>query len=210
MEIVIKDLSKKFDNNLVLDNINMKLTSGNIYGFAGRNGTGKSVLMKIICAFYTPTSGTILQDGNNFIEKNEFPKDTRALIEHASFLPNLTGLENLKLLAEIQNKVSEESIIKWFDFFEMQDEINKKYSKYSLGNKQKLGIIQVLMEDPKLIILDEPFNAIEEISVKRIKKKLLELKEQDKIIIISSHIKEDLEELCDQIFYFDNGKVIQK
>lgn len=207
MKLEIKNLNKKFGTNEVLKNVNINMTGGNIYGFIGRNGSGKSVLLKIICGFYTIDSGTILLNEENYIERNSFPKDTRALIEKPNFLPDLSGLENLKLLASIQNKIDECRILKVVEDLNLSKEINKKYSKYSLGTKQKLGIAQVLMEDPNLIILDEPFNGVEEKTVEKIREILKEEKEKGKIIIIATHIKEDISILADEVYQFDDGYV---
>lgn len=210
MKIVIKNINKKFKNNTVLDDINMELESGKIYGLCGRNGSGKSVLLKIICGFYYPTSGEVLFDGINYSNNNAYPKDLRALIEKPSFLPNLSGFENLKLLASIQNQIGDKEILETLKKVNLFEEKDKLFKEYSLGMKQKLGIAQVLMEEPKIMILDEPFNGIEEQSVKKIKKVLEEEKEKDKLIIMSSHIKEDIEALADIKLYMDNGKLVEK
>lgn len=210
MKIVIKNINKKFKNNTVLDDINMELESGKIYGLCGRNGSGKSVLLKIICGFYYPTSGEVLFDGINYSNNNAYPKDLRALIEKPSFLPNLSGFENLRLLASIQNQIGDKEILETLKKVNLFEEKDKLFKEYSLGMKQKLGIAQVLMEEPKIMILDEPFNGIEEQSVKKIKKVLEEEKEKDKLIIMSSHIKEDIEALADIKLYMDNGKLVEK
>ena len=207
MKIEVKKLGKKFKNTEVLKDINLTFESSNIYGLVGRNGSGKSVFLKILCGFYSPTKGEVLFDGVNYIENNGFPKSTRALIEKPSFLPDLSGLENLKLLASIQNKIDEDKILKTLEDVNLISEKDKKYSEYSLGMKQKLGIAQVLMEDPDVIILDEPFNGVEELSVKKIKTILLEEKKNGKLIIISSHIKEDIESLANEVYLFDDGVV---
>ena len=207
MKLELKNVSKTFGENEIIKNVSLSMSSGKIYGFIGRNGSGKSVLLKIICGFYTPTSGTILLDNENYIEKNSFPKNTRALIEKPNFLPDLTGFENLKLLASIQNKIGTEEINKILEELNLSEEKNKKYSKYSLGTKQKLGIAQVLMEDPSLIILDEPFNGVESETVNKIRNLLIEEKKKDKIIIIASHIKEDIELMADVVYQVDNGIV---
>lgn len=207
MTLEIKNMTKKFGNVEILKNVNLKLESGKIYGFIGRNGSGKSVLLKIICGFYSLSSGTILLDNENYIEHNSFPKDTRALIEKPNFLPDLTGLENLELLASIQNKISKEKIIETIEKLNLSNEMNKKYSKYSLGTKQKLGIAQVLMEDPKVIILDEPFNGVEEETVIKIREVLKEERNKDKLIIIATHIKEDIEILADEVYHISDGIV---
>lgn len=207
MKLEIKNLSKKFKDVYVLKDINLTFESGKIYGFTGRNGSGKSVLLKIICGFYTPTSGEVLLDNYNYILNNDFPKSTRCLIEKPNFLPDLTGYENLKLLASIENKIGDKEIMDTIEKLNLKEEINKKYSKYSLGTKQKLGIAQVLMEDPKLIVLDEPLNGIENETAKEVRKILNEEKKKDKIIIVASHIKEDIDTLADIVYNIDNGIV---
>lgn len=163
--------------------------------------------MKIICGFYTPTSGEVLLDNYNYILNNDFPKSTRCLIEKPNFLPDLTGYENLKLLASIENKIGDKEIMDTIEKLNLKEEINKKYSKYSLGTKQKLGIAQVLMEDPELIVLDEPLNGIENDTAKEVRKILNEEKKKDKIIIVASHIKEDIDTLADVVYNIDNGIV---
>lgn len=207
MKLEIKNLSKKFKDVYVLKDINLTFESGKIYGFTGRNGSGKSVLLKIICGFYTPTSGEVLLDNYNYILNNDFPKSTRCLIEKPNFLPDLTGYENLKLLASIENKIGDKEIMDTIEKLNLKEEINKKYSKYSLGTKQKLGIAQVLMEDPELIVLDEPLNGIENETAKEVRKILNEEKKKDKIIIVASHIKEDIDTLADIVYNIDNGIV---
>ena len=207
MKIELKNVSKKYKDVTVLSDINVVFESGKIYGFIGRNGSGKSVLLKMICSFYTPTTGEILFDGENIIKEKKFPPSTRALIEKPNFIPDLTGYENLELLASIQNKIGKEEILKSLDDVNLIAEKDKKYSKYSLGMKQKLGIAQVIMEDPKIMILDEPFNGIEEKTDDKLRELLKSEAKKDKIIIIASHIKEDIENLCDVIYKFDEGKM---
>lgn len=207
MEIIVKDLSKKFKKVTILENINLKFESGKIYGIVGRNGSGKSVFLKILCSFYKPTTGEILFDNVNYNSNNNFPPSVRALIENPTFFPDLTGFENLKLLSSIQNKIGDEEIIKTLDQVNLLSEKDKKYSEYSLGMKQKLGIAQVLMENPDVMIFDELFNGIEEKTVEKIRNILLELKNQNKIIIVTSHIKEDIGVLSDEVYKFDCGRV---
>lgn len=207
MRLEIRNLRKEFKDNVVLNDVNLTLEGGKIYGFIGRNGSGKSVLLKLICGFYTPTSGSIILNGKDYISSNEFPEDTRALIEKPKFLPDLTGYENLELLASVQNKIGKEEIMKTIEKMNLSDEANKKYSKYSLGTKQKLGIAQVLMEDPKMIILDEPFNGVENDTADKIRTLLKEEKNKNKIIIIASHIKDDIYGLVDNIFEVDGGNI---
>lgn len=206
MKIQVKNVSKKFKNNLVINNISIDFYDDHIYGIFGRNGSGKSVFMKLICGFYYPSEGEILIDGVNYNNNIDFPKDLRALIEKPSFFPDLTGFENLKMLADIQGKITDEDILNSLDIVNLLGEKDKKYHEYSLGMKQKLGIAQAIMEDPKIIILDEPFNGIEEETVRKLIKYFKSIK-NGKIIIICSHIKDDLDEISDKVFYFDMGKI---
>ncbi len=210
MKIDVINLSKKFKNISVLNNINLTMESGNIYGLYGKNGSGKSVFLKLICGFYFPTTGKILFDGKELNKELDYPPSLRALIEKPSFFPDLTGLENLKLLADIQNKISNDDIKRALEIVNLSEDKDKKYSKYSLGMKQKLGIAQVIMEDVEIIILDEPFNGIEDETVTKIMEYLKKERDKGKIIIISSHIKEDLLFLSNKIFYFDNGTIYEK
>lgn len=207
MKIVVNDVSKKFKNITIIENINLKFSSGKIYGLVGRNGSGKSVFLKMLCGFYTPTTGEILFDGRNIIKERSYPPSTRALIERPNFLPDLSGYDNLELLAKLQNKIDRNDIEKTLKDVNLFDDKNKKYGDYSLGMKQKLGIAQVLMENPDVIILDEPFNGIEEKTVEKLRKILLKLKSDGKLIIIASHIKEDILQLADDVYMFDNCSV---
>lgn len=206
MKIEVKNLSKKFKENIIIDNVNVTFESGNIYGLVGRNGSGKSVFLKLLCGFYMPTQGEILFDGVNYIKEQGFPKNTRALIEKPDFLPDLSGLENLKMLAALENKIGEKEILKSLEDVNLIKEKDKRFSKYSLGMKQKLGIAQVLMENPDVLILDEPFNGIENETALKLRKILKDIA-KEKIIIIASHIKEDIDVLADKIYSFDNGKI---
>ena len=206
MKIEVKDLTKKFQNQVVLGHISMTMESGHIYGFIGRNGSGKSVFLKILCGFYMPTAVEILFDGKNDTKKNRFYPALGALIEKPMFLPNLTGFENLELLASIKNKITKEDILDALKKVNLLDEKDKKYKKYSLGMKQKLGIAQAFMENPDVIILDEPFNGVEEETAIALRNMLKELKKQGKLIILATHMKEDVMDLSDVIYEVQNGK----
>jgi ABC-2 type transport system ATP-binding protein len=210
MKIEVKNLNKSFNKIEVLKDINITFESGKIYGLIGRNGSGKSVFLKLLCGFYKPTSGKILYDGIDISGNNTFPKDTRALIEKPCFLPDLTGLENLILLADIQKKIGTNEIYKTLKDLNLYEEKDKKYSTYSLGTKQKLGLAQVLMEDPKVIILDEPLNGIENKTAEKFREIIKKEKEKGKLIIIASHIKEDIDTLADITYEVDDGKIIKK
>ena len=204
--IKIKNLTKIYDENKILDGISITFEEGKIYGIVGKNGSGKSVLLKTICGFIRPDKGEILFDNINIDKKQIFPPEPGAMFENSGFIPNISGLENLKLLASINNIISEEEILKSVDIVNLKEDINKKYYKYSLGMRKKLGICQAIMENQKYIILDEPFNGIDDESLKKIKIQLNKIKE-NKIIIISTHIKEDIEKLCDEVYKISNGKI---
>ena len=205
-KINIENLTKILDQNKVLDNINLEFKEGKIYGIIGRNGSGKSLLFKTICGFLTPTSGKVYINDIDIYQTKTFPPSTRALIEKPNFINSLTGFENLKLLADIKKDVGIKEIEDTLELVNLQNEKSKKFCKYSLGMKQKLGIASVLMENPKIIILDEPFNGIDKSSIQQIKDYLLKIK-SDKIILIASHIESDISDLCDEIIEMDLGKI---
>ena len=210
MKIVFENVKKDFKKINILHDVNVTFESGKIYGLIGTNGSGKSVFLKMLCGFYKPTEGTILFDGINYIENKSFPPNLRALIESPCFLPDLTGFENLKLLASIQNKIGENEINQTLEKVNLLKDKDKKYNTYSLGMKQKLGLAQVLMEDPEIIILDEPFNGIEEKTAEKLRTLLLEEKAKNKLIIIATHLKEDIATLTDEIYLFDDGNLSNK
>ena len=207
MEIEVKNLSKQFKGVTILDNVNGTFKEGNIYGLIGRNGSGKSVFLKILCNFYSPTSGEVLYDGINIFKENTFPPDTRALIEKPAFLPDISGFENLKMLASIQQLIGADEILEALEKVNLIEDKDKKYKVYSLGMKQKLGIAQVIMENPKVLILDEPFNGIEDATASKLRKLLKEEAKKGKIVIVASHIKEDIINLANVTYKFDGGNV---
>lgn len=207
MEIKLENVSKSFGKIKVLTDVNIKFSSGKIYGLYGRNGSGKSVLLKIISGLYSH-EGKVLYDDVEYEKLSSLPF-LRGQIETPSFFPNLTGLENLRLLAKIQNRISNQEILKSLDIVNLLNEKDKKYSEYSLGMKQKLGIAQAIMENPDIIILDEPFNGIENATVKKLIEYFKRIK-KDKIIIVSTHIIDDLKNLCDKIYYLDGGVLSEK
>ena len=207
MEIKLENVNKSFGKIKVLTDVNIKFSSGKIYGLYGRNGSGKSVLLKIISGLYSH-EGKVLYDDVEYEKLSSLPF-LRGQIETPSFFPNLTGLENLRLLAKIQNRISDQEILKSLDIVNLLNEKDKKYSEYSLGMKQKLGIAQAIMENPDIIILDEPFNGIENATVKKLIEYFKSIK-KDKIIIVSTHIIDDLKNLSDKIYYLDGGVLSEK
>lgn len=206
--IKIKNLSKKIKNNIVLDNINIELDKGKIYGFRGINGSGKTMLFRSICGLITPTEGEIIIDNKILHKDIDFPESVGALIENPGFLPNYSGKQNLKLLGDIRDIITNEDIEKAMALVGLDPNDSRKFKQYSLGMKQKLGIAQVLMENPDLILLDEPTNALDEESVKNILDIIKKEKIKGKTILIASHDKSSLEEISDYIFKVENGKIV--
>lgn len=207
MKIEMKEIFKNYKKNMVLSDVNLMFEEGNIYGFIGRNGSGKTVLLKILCGYITPSSGDVYYDDKILGKDIHIPIDTRCLIEKPQFIPTLSGYQNLKLLANIQKKIGKFEIEETLKKVNLYEEKDKAYYKYSLGMKQKLGIAQVLMEDPKVIILDEPFNGIEVNTADKIRDILLEEKRKGKIIVIASHMKDDIEKLVDKLYKVEDGRV---
>lgn len=203
--ISIQNVSKKLDKVSILENLNVELDRGKIYGFVGRNGSGKSVFFKMICGFMIPDTGEILIDGESIDKPGVVAHKVRALIEKPQFIGNMSGRENLLLLASLQKKIGQKEVDELLHHFDL--ETNKHYSKYSLGMKQKLGIIQTIMEDPSIIILDEPFNGLDESSSEKVKKILLDKRAQGKTILLATHIKEDIACLCDEVYKVDGGHI---
>ena len=210
MILKVMNLNKKFKNDMVLNNISYNFSSSHIYGIVGRNGSGKSVLLKIIAGLYIQDSGSVLFDSVDYNLKKEFPKKLGLVIESPTFLEDLSGFNNLKLLASIQNTIDDNDIYNILKVVNLYDDKGKKYGKYSLGMKQKLSIAQSLMEKPDVILLDEPFNGIDRKSVEEIKSYLNLLKQNGKLIIITTHIEEDINDLCDKKLYIEDGTFINE
>ena len=181
---------------------------GKIYGFVGRNGSGKTVLMKMILGFIKPTSGTIKVNGKQVGKEIDIPDDIGAIIETPGFLPEYSAFQNLKLMAMIRGKITSERIRETIKLVGLDPDSKKHVGKYSLGMRQRLGIAQAIMEDPQILLLDEPLNGLDNEGVEEMRNVLLKQKEQGKLIIIASHSKEDIDILCDEIFRFDHGKII--
>ncbi|MDD6212918.1 MAG: ATP-binding cassette domain-containing protein [Clostridiales bacterium] len=203
--IVISEVTKKFDDHAVVDQVSLELGDGKIYGLVGRNGSGKTVLMKMICGFLLPTSGTVTVNGKIIGKDTDFPENTGAIIETPAFLNYLSGFANLKNLAEIQKKIQDPEIYEVLEQVGLDAHSKKKVGKYSLGMRQRLGIAQAIMEDPEILILDEPMNGLDREGVEDIRKVLLSLKEKGKCILLASHDKEDIDVLCDEVYEMKKG-----
>ena len=210
MKIKIKDLSKKFNNDVVFSNLNIEFESGKIYGIVGRNGSGKSVLLKMIAGIYLEDSGEILFNNINYNKEKKFPENVGIVIESPAFISDLTGFDNLKLLASLQKKVNDEEILNTMRIVNLEQDKDKKYGKYSLGMKQKLSLAQAFMENPNIILLDEPFNGIDRQSVVKVKDYLKKMRNNDKLIIITTHISDDIENFADKVLYLEDGSFYEK
>ena len=208
--IDIKNINKTIGNNVVLDNISISLEKGKIYGFRGKNGSGKTMLFRAICGLINVDSGEIIIDNKVLGKDISFPNSLGVLIEYPGFLDNLTGFRNLKYLAEIKGIISDKDIEEAIKKVGLDPKDTRKFKKYSLGMKQRLGIAQAIMEDPELIILDEPTNALDIDGVKLINDIILDMKSKGKTILIANHDKEELESVADEILFVDRGRIIDE
>ena len=203
--IQIKNLNLIIKNKKILENINVSFKQGQIHGLIGRNGSGKTMLMKCICGFVKPSSGKIIVN-NQIIGKDcDFPKNVGIIIETPNFIPYYSGFKNLKLLADLNNKISNEDIKKSMERVGLNPNLKLHIRKYSLGMRQRLGLAQAIMENPDILILDEPTNALDKDGVADIRTYLKELKEEGKTIVIASHSTEDIDTLCDTVHEMDKG-----
>lgn len=207
MQIEVKNLSKEFHHNTVLEDITLDFISGNIYGIVGGNGSGKTMLLRAICGLIVPTNGEILINQKRLHKGISYLPNLGLLIEKPEFLSYLSGFDNLKLLAEINDVIDDEKIKEYMEMFELNADDKKPIRKYSLGMKQKIGIIQAIMEDPQCLVLDEAFNALDEKSVDLLRQILLKFRDEDKLIIITSHHREDIQTLCDYTYEICAGKI---
>ena len=206
--IYVKDLSLKIKNETILSDINLHIEKGKITGLVGRNGCGKTMLMKCITGFVKPTSGEVVFNEKRIGEDIDFPKDTGIIIETPSFIPYYSGRKNLLELASLNKKIGKKEIDKVLEKVGLYEARNKMVRKYSLGMRQRLGIAQALMEEPETLILDEPMNGLDNDCVEMIRKILSQLKEEGKTILLVSHNKEDIRILCDEIYEMDKGKIV--
>ena len=193
-------ISREFNGITVLNDINLALESGKIYGLIGRNGSGKTVLMKIICGFLMPSKGYVLINGRKLGKDIDFPENTGIIIEAPTFLAHLNAYQNLKNLADIRGIIGPDEIRQSISAVGLDPNSNKKVGKFSLGMRQKLGIAQAIMENPDILILDEPFNGLDKDSVKEMRSLLLSLRDAGKLILLASHNPLDISLLCDSAF----------
>ncbi len=203
--INVQNINLTIGKNKILNCINYLFERGKIHGIIGRNGSGKTMLMKCICGFVHPTSGTIFVDGKEIGKDCDFPQNIGVIIETPEFIPHYSGYRNLKLLAELNKKIGSEQIKQAMLQVGLDPDLKRHVRKYSLGMRQRLGLAQAIMEDPELLILDEPMNGLDKDGVKDMRQYLLDLKEQGKTILIASHSAEDIDVLCDTVAEMDKG-----
>ena len=208
--IKIENASKKIKDTVIYENIDMVCESGSIVGLIGKNGAGKTMLLKSICGLTNYTGGEITVLGKKIGKDVEIPDSIGVIIEVPGFLPNLSGYKNLKYLADIKGKIGKDSIFEVIRQVGLDPESKKHVGKYSLGMKQRLGIAQALMEDPEILLLDEPMNGLDNKGVADVKEILKDLRKKNKTIILASHHMEDIDELCDKVVVMDSGKIIDR
>ncbi len=208
MQIKIEHLTKKIGKNEVLKDISLTFNGGKIYGLRGKNGSGKTMLMRAMCGLIMPTSGSIKIDHKELGKDMSFPDSVGVLIENPAFIDNFSGYRNLKALADINHIIDGQDIRDTIRKVGLDPDEQKKYKKYSLGMKQRLGIAAAIMEKPKLVLLDEPINALDESGVDEIRGLLLELKTEERVIIIACHDRGELEYLSDEIIEISDGKIV--
>ena len=208
MNIKIENFTKEIKGVRILEDITVEFGSGKIYGLVGKNGSGKTMLRRAVSGLIRPTKGSVIVDGKYLHKDISFPQDMGIIIEKPDLLNYLTGFENLSLLAKINNKISKDEIENWMKKFSLDPKSKQVLKKYSLGMKQKIGIIQAIMEDQQLLVLDEPFNALDQDTVEMLRVLLKKYKDDGKLIIITSHHSEDIDILCDEIIFIEEGKLI--
>ncbi len=205
--IEIENVTKRFKDKFVINQVSLELESAQIHGLIGRNGSGKTVLMKMIIGFIKPDSGIIRVFGDIIGKDTDFAKNIGIIIETPGFLPFESGFSSLKYLASIRGKISDNEIKQAISSVGLNPNDKKHVGKYSLGMRQRLGLAQAIMENPDLLILDEPMNGLDKDGVKDMRQYLLDLKAQGKTILIASHSAEDIDVLCDTVHEMDKGKI---
>ena len=202
--VKLENLCKKFNQETVLKNVNADFHSGKIYGIVGKNGSGKTVLFKTIVGFIRPTSGHVYVRGKEIGVDADFAENVGAIIETPGFLSQSNAYKNLAFLASIRNRISKQQIKAAIEAVGLDAESSKKVGKFSLGMRQRLGIAQAIMEDPDLVILDEPMNGLDKNGIHIVKEVLENLKREGKTVILASHYAEDTE-ICDEVYEMEDG-----
>ncbi len=207
MKIQVKDINKRFRRHEVLSHVSLNMESGKVYGFCGYNGSGKTMLMRAICGLLNLDSGSIIIDGKEMKKDFDFPESMGFLIENPAFLDEYSGFKNLHFITGIRNKVGDERIREILLKVGLNPDDKRKYKKYSLGMKQRLGIAAAIIEEPKLLVLDEPTNALDTEGVRMVKSIIKEEKEKGTLVILACHDKLFLDEVSDVFIEIEYGKI---
>lgn len=210
MEINVKHVTKHIKKSPILNDVTISLHSGNIYGLQGPNGSGKTMLMRLVSGLIRPSTGEVWIDGKQLGKEMDFPSSVGLLIENPSFLPNYTGVKNLELLAKIQNRITITDICQVICDVGLNPADKRKYGKYSLGMKQRLGIAAAIMEQPELLLLDEPTNALDDDGIKKICSLICRERDRGALVIMTCHDANILEQVSDEIFTLYEGRVEKK
>lgn len=205
--IELKNVNKNFKGQEVVKNITLEFEEGKIHGITGRNGSGKTVLLKLICGLLKPTNGEVFVRGQQVGKDRDFPENLGVIIETPGFISHQSGYHNLKSLADIKRVIGKEEIKNAMEIVGLDPDLKRHVGKYSLGMRQRLGIAQAIMEKPDILLLDEPMNGLDKEGMADMRKLFLELKEQGKTILLASHAKEDIDILCDNVFEMDKGEI---
>lgn len=205
--IRICNVQKRFKQETVIDNVSLEIEKGAICGFVGPNGSGKTMMFKMVAGIIRPDAGQIFVDHKEIGKEIDFPAKMGLMIETPGFLKQYNGFQNLKYLARIRNQISDQEIREAMEEFGLKPDDRKRVGKYSLGMKQRLGIVQAIMEKPELLILDEPMNSLDEANVEILRRKLKELSSGGVTVLLSSHHKEDIELLCEKVYEMKDGKI---
>lgn len=205
--ISIQNLTLILGKKTILDDVTVEFPAGQIYGLVGRNGSGKTMLMKCIAGFVRPTSGTIIIGGKLQKPRNEFPQNMGIIIETPGFLPYVSGFQNLSMLASLNKKIGAEQVRSSMRTLGLDPSLKLPVKKYSLGMKQRLGLAQAIMEQPDILILDEPFNGLDKDGVLQMRKFLQDYCTPSRLIVVASHNPEDIRILCDHVFEMEQGRL---
>lgn len=203
--ISVQHVFKDFKGEQVLSDVHHDFEAGKIHGIVGNNGSGKTVLMKCICGFLFPTSGKIFVDYEQVGKDMDFPEDLGLIIETPGFLPQYSGMKNLEILASLKNKISRKQIAETIRRVGLDPAMKKPVGKYSLGMRQRLGIAQAIMEEPSLMILDEPLNGLDKHGVQEMRNLIKGLRDEGRTILLASHNAQDIDELCNTVCEMDAG-----
>jgi len=207
--IELKNVSKKFKKETILSNCSVTFEKGKTHGIVGENGSGKTVILKLMCGLLYPDNGAVYVSGKQIGKDVDFPDDVGVIIETPGFLPHQSGFNNLNYLASLRHRIDSKGVEKAIAFVGLDPKDKKHVGKYSLGMKQRLGIAQAIMENPSILILDEPMNGLDKSGVESIRLLLQNLKSEGRTIILASHLQDDIDLLCDTVHLVENGTLVR-